>query len=325
MTLRAGLIGMGVMGSNHARILGNLDGVEFIGVVDPAINFGKKNYEIYKTFKELIAKGIDYCVIAAPTAFHEELAAESLQNNIPVLIEKPVAPDFESASRILEISEKLNVPAAVGHIERFNSGLQQLKKRLDNGDLGDVYQISTRRQGPFPARIADVGVVKDLATHDIDLTSWIAQSDYDSISAQTISRSGRAHEDLVAVVGKLKSGVVINHIINWLSPLKERKVIVTGEKGAFVVDTLRSDLAFYANGTAKVSQQTIAHFSGVTQGDITYFSFDKPEPLFVEHCNFRDFLLGKSSNIVTLREGCGTVRVADAIVESSKTSRVVNL
>jgi len=170
-----------------------------------------------------------------------------------------------------------------------------------------------------------VGVVKDLATHDVDLTSWIAQSGYESISAQTVSRSGRSHEDMVSVVGKLKSGVVVNHTVNWLSPLKERKVIVTGEKGTFVVDTLRSDLALYANGTSKVSQSSIAHFSGVTQGDITYFSFDKPEPLLVEHSNFRDFLLGKSSNVVTLAEGCETVRVADAIVESGKNQQVVSL
>ena len=325
MTLRAGLVGMGVMGSNHARVLSNLEGIEFLGVVDPALDSKKVPYKIYKSFADLIDEDIDYCVIAAPTAFHEELACQSLLSGIPVLIEKPVAPDFESASRILELSEKLKVPVAVGHIERFNSGLQQLKKRLENGELGDVYQIATRRQGPFPARIADVGVVKDLATHDIDLTSWIAQSSYESISAQTVSRSGRSHEDLVSVVGKLKSGVVVNHTVNWLSPLKERKVIVTGEKGTFVVDTLRSDLAFYANGTSKVSQSTIAHFSGVTQGDITYFSFDKPEPLLVEHSNFRDLLLSKSSNVVTLREGCETVRVADAIVESGKNQQVVSL
>jgi UDP-N-acetylglucosamine 3-dehydrogenase len=325
MSLRAGLVGMGVMGSNHARVLSKLEGIEFLGVVDPAIDSKKVPYKIYNSFADLLDQGIDYCVIAAPTAFHEDLASQSLQSGIPVLIEKPVAPDFESASRILELSEKLNVPVAVGHIERFNSGLQQLKKRLENGELGDVYQIATRRQGPFPARIADVGVVKDLATHDIDLTRWIAQSGYESISAQTVSRSGRSHEDLVSVVGKLKSGVVVNHVVNWLSPLKERKVIVTGEKGTFVVDTLRSDLAFYANGTSNVSQSTIAHFSGVTQGDITYFSFDKPEPLFVEHSNFRDFLLGKTSNVVTLHEGCETVRVADAIVESGRIQQVVSL
>ena len=134
---------------------------------------------------------------------------------------------------------------AVGHIERFNPALQSLRKRIADGELGEVYQIATRRQGPFPARIADVGVVKDLGTHDIDLTAWLAQSRFESIFAQTTTRSGRPHEDMVAATGKLANGVITNHLVNWLSPMKERLTIVTGEKGAFVADTVTADLTFY--------------------------------------------------------------------------------
>ena len=119
---------------------------------------------------------------------------------------------------------------AVGHIERYNPALQSLRERMANGDLGDIYQIATRRQGPFPARIADVGVVKDLATHDIDLTAWLAQSEYVSVAAQVALRSGRPHEDMVAATGKLANGTITNHLVNWLSPMKERVTVVTGEK-----------------------------------------------------------------------------------------------
>ena len=104
--------------------------------------------------------------------------------------------------------------------------------------LGEVYQIATRRQGPFPSRIADVGVAKDLASHDIDLTAWVAQSDYATVCAQTTFKSGREHEDMIAITGRLANGVIVNHLVNWLSPMKERVTIVTGEKGAFVADTL---------------------------------------------------------------------------------------
>ena len=123
---------------------------------------------------------------------------------------------------------------AVGHIERYNPALQSARRRLEQGDLGAVYQIITRRQGPFPGRIADVGVVKDLATHDIDLTAWVVQQPYTSVSARTAYRSGREHEDLVAVVGALRDGTITNHLVNWLSPLKERVTIITGERGTFV-------------------------------------------------------------------------------------------
>jgi predicted dehydrogenase len=191
--------------------------------------------------------------------------------------------------------------------------------------LGEIYQISTRRLGPFPSRIADVGVIMDLATHDIDLTAWISNSSYGSVSAQSAVRSGRAHEDLVTIVAQLVNGVVANHIVNWLSPLKERKTIITGEKGTFVVDTLTSDLTFYANGTVSVSQDRIAHFKGVSQGDIHIYAFDKPEPLRLEHENFRDAVLGKDASIVTLTEGAQTVLVAASALRSIKNQETVTL
>jgi predicted dehydrogenase len=165
----------------------------------------------------------------------------------------------------------------------------------------------------------------DLATHDIDLTAWISNSFYKSVSAQSAIRSGREHEDLVAIVAQLSNGIVANHLVNWLSPLKERKTIITGEKGTYVVDTLTSDLTFYANGTISVSQDRIAHFKGVSQGDIHIFAFEKPEPLRREHENFRDAVLGKDASIVTLSEGAKTVSVASGALESIKRQETVKL
>jgi predicted dehydrogenase len=327
VTLRAGVIGLGVMGKNHARVLSNLDGVHFVGAVDPAFIPGADSLQpkLFATFQELIKEGIDYCVIAAPTSLHQELAFEAIDSGIAVLIEKPLSLDYETSCQIKDRAEKKSVLVGVGHIERFNAGLQQMKLRIQNGELGQVFQISTRRQGPFPGRISDVGVIKDLATHDIDLTSWLADSNYAHLFAQTANKSGRVYEDLVSVVGSLESGIVINHNVNWLSPQKERKVMVTGSKGTFVVDTLHSDLTFYANGTTVVSQPSLAHFSGMTQGDVIKYSFDKPEPLKVEHEQFRDKILNGDGSIVTVAEGCETVRVADAMVKSSQENQVIFL
>ena len=326
-TLRAALVGLGIMGVNHARVLSNLDGVELVAVADPQgdVRGMLPNQEILRSVDEVIAKKVDYCVIAAPTAYHEEISSKLIDAGIHVLIEKPIAHTFQSATRISKCAKTKGVVGAVGHIERFNSALQQARIRILNGDLGEIYQISTRRLGPFPSRIADVGVVMDLATHDIDLTSWLSNSQYKNVSAQSATRSGRAHEDLVAVVAQLENGVVVNHLVNWLSPLKERKTIITGEKGTYVVDTLTSDLTFYANGTVNVSQQQIAHFKGVTQGDIQIYAFNKPEPLLLEHQNFRDAVLGKDSEIVTLESGTQTVEVAEAIIESTKNQKAIDL
>ena len=326
-TLRAALVGLGIMGANHARVLSNLEGVDLVAVADPQgdVRGLTPSQEILKSVDEVIARKVDYCVVAAPTAFHEEIALKLIDSGIHVLIEKPIAHTFESATRISVAAKDKGVVGAVGHIERFNSALQQARTRILNGDLGEIYQISTRRLGPFPSRIADVGVVMDLATHDIDLTSWLANSQYQKVSAQSATRSGRLHEDLVTVVAQLNNGVVVNHLVNWLSPLKERKTIITGEKGTYVVDTLTSDLTFYANGTISVSQENIAHFKGVSQGDIHIYAFDKPEPLRVEHENFRDAILGDAFKIVSLENGCKTVRVAEAIIESYKTQEAILL
>jgi predicted dehydrogenase len=314
------------MGQNHARVLSNLKGVDFIAITDPLIDVKKvlPNHEILQSIDELISRGLDYCVVAAPTAFHEEISLKLIDAGIHILIEKPIALNFESAKRIEDEAKRKGVVGAIGHIERYNSALQQARSRIQSGELGEIYQISTRRLGPFPSRIADVGVVMDLATHDIDLTAWISNSSYKSVSAQSAIRSGRQYEDLVNIVAQLENGIVVSHLVNWLSPLKERKTIITGEKGTYVVDTLTSDLTFYANGTISVSQDRIAHFKGVSQGDIHIFAFDKPEPLRLEHENFRDYVLGKEASIVTLSEGAKTVAVAQAVLSSIQSQQTVN-
>ena len=325
--LRVGIVGVGVMGANHVRVLSNLEGVELVGVADSVGVSGAlpPNTNLVKSVDELIKLGLDYCVIAAPTAFHEEIALKLIDSGIHILVEKPLAHSYESAVRIRDAAKAKNIIGGVGHIERYNSALQQARLRVQAGELGAIYQVATRRQGPFPARVADVGVVKDLATHDIDLTSWITGKKYLQVSAHSAFRSGRQHEDLITVSAILEDLIVVNHVVNWLSPLKERKTIITGEKGTYVADTLRADLTFYENGKIDISQSEMARFRGVTQGDVHIFAFEKPEPLLIEHSNFRDAVLGKSHEIVSLDQGATTVRIADAVLKSSKTLNAVKL
>ncbi|MDQ1288464.1 MAG: UDP-N-acetylglucosamine 3-dehydrogenase [Actinomycetota bacterium] len=325
--LRAGLIGLGMMGRHHARVLRSLGDVELVGVADPAGDPHNVagSLPLFTNVDELVAAGIDYCMVAVPTAYHEEIGLKLAAAGVHAMIEKPLAQDGEAARRLVEAFEGAGLVGAVGHIERYNPALQQLRTRLENGDLGAVFQVVTRRQGPFPARIADVGVVKDLATHDIDLTAWVTQSSFRSVAARTAYKSGRAHEDLVAVVGQLNDGTVTSHLVNWLSPMKERVTIVTGERGAFVADTLTADLTFFANGLIPTTWAEIASFRGVSEGDVIRFAFPKPEPLRTEHEAFRDAVLGKSSDIVTMQQGLATVAVAEAVLQAAKTGRTVDL
>ncbi len=324
--LRTGLIGLGAMGRNHLRVLGELAGTVLVGAVDPAPAAVKMppDVPLLRTVEELVARGIDYAVVACPTALHEQIGLQLAEAGVHTLFEKPLADTVDAAQRLQEAFRSRGLIAGVGHIERYNPALQNLRERLTAGSLGEVYQVVTRRQGPFPARISDVGVVKDLATHDIDLTSWVTNQDYTSVAALTARKSGREHEDMVVVLAELSGGVMVNHIVNWLSPLKERSTIVTGERGCYIVDTLTADLTFYANGAVSTDWEAIRNFRGVSEGDVTRFAIARREPLVVEHEHFRDAVeSGDETGIVTSAQGLRTVEISTAVLESAATGQTV--
>lgn len=325
--LRAGLIGLGAMGRNHYRVLGGLPGVELVGVVDPDVASREPNRSgtpVYAELDQLLEVGVDYVTVACPTFLHEKVGLQLAEAGVHALIEKPLAHTVDGARALRDAFEARGLVGGVGHIERYNPALRNLKDRLAAGDLGEIHQIATRRQGPFPARISDVGVVKDLATHDIDLSSWVTQQDYTSVSAQVARRSGREHEDFVAVVASLSDGCIASHLINWLSPFKERQTVVTGERGAFIADTLTADLTFYANGAVSSEWDMVRSFRGVSEGDVTRFAISRREPLLVEHEHFRDAVLGISHDIVTFAQGLRVVEVSSAILESADTGLAVS-
>jgi len=326
-SLRVGLVGVGMMGRNHARVLSSLDGVELVAVADPAGDPHRAAgaTPVVGTVAEMLQHGIDMAVVAAPTAYHLESGLELADAGVPTMIEKPLATDAHESQRLVDAFESAGLVNAVGHIERCNPALLALRTRLDAGELGDIYQVATRRQGPFPYRIADVGVVKDLATHDIDLTAWVIRSPYRTVSAYTAHKSGRSHEDLVSITAQMEDGTVASHLVNWLSPLKERVTVVTGERGAFVADTLTGDLTFHENGQIRTEWDQVSSFRGVSEGNSTRYAIPKPEPLRVQHEHFRDAVLGISDDLVTMREGLLTVAVADACILSARENRVIEI
>jgi UDP-N-acetylglucosamine 3-dehydrogenase len=328
--LRAGVLGLGMMGRHHVRVLSRLDGVDLVAVADrDGDRFGAATgagLGVYSHLDEMLQDHrLDLCVVAVPTEDHAPAALRLAHEGIATLIEKPLAHTAAAGAHLADAFAAAGVLGCVGHIERYNPALQSLRDRLDAGDLGEVYQVATRRQGPFPERIRDVGVVKDLATHDIDLTSWVARSPYASVSASAAHRAGRPYEDLIAIVGELENGVVASHLVNWLSPLKERKVVVTGERGCFEADTLSADLTFFANGSVRTEWDAISTFRGVSEGDVVRYAIAKPEPLAVELANFRDAVLGLPSSVVSLADGLATLRVAEAALASAAGAGTVRI
>ncbi len=324
--LRAGLIGLGMMGRHHARVLRGIDEVELVGVADPAGDRHGTGLDDLLTdnVDRLLERKLDLCVVATPTATHEALGLRLAEAGVATLIEKPLAETGEAAERVALAFERRGLLGCVGHIERFNPAVRGLRERLGNGELGEVFQVATRRQGPFPGRISDVGVILDLATHDINLTAWVTKSGYRSVAARTAHRSGN-REDLVSAVGVLDSGVVATHLVNWLSPFKERVTVLTGERGSFVADTLTADLTFYENGTQPSQWTAMSVFRGVSEGNMTRYALPKPEPLATEVRAFVNAVAGRGDDVVSLREGLETVKVAEALRDSAATGTTVEV
>jgi predicted dehydrogenase len=328
--MRGAVIGLGMIGRHHARLLQGSERAKLAGAVDPGGDRYRAVHDrrlVHESIDELLAGGVpDFAIVAVPTELHLPVAERLAAAGCSLLIEKPLAASSDEARAIVELCRQAGVQGAVGHVERFNPALQEMRRRLLGGQIGRLFTASTTRSGPFPDRIQDVGVVKDLATHDIDLVSWLADSQIATLAAQTQYLSGREHEDLVLITGALASGAAFNIVVDWVSPTKVRRTRVLGERGMLEADTLSADLTFYENAQVDVVWSASQQFRGVSEGDVTRYALRRDEPLRVEHERFLDLLEGRfDAGVVTLEQGMAIVTVAEAALRSARSGQTVTL
>ncbi|MGN6749769.1 MAG: Gfo/Idh/MocA family oxidoreductase [Xanthobacteraceae bacterium] len=231
-SVRVGVIGVGVMGSNHARVLAELPGVKLVGVADPD---RKRCDQVARSLgcasfgdaTELMRRGVDAVTIAAPTHLHRDIAIDCTSRGIHVLVEKPIASTIEESRAIVAAARRAGVTLMVGHVERFNPAVQSIKRAIKDQD---ILSIAITRVGPFPPRMSNVGVVIDLAVHDIDLIRWFTDSEIEEIQPQTSSAVAE-REDIALLQFRTKSGVLAHINTNWLTPFKARTIhIATRDK-----------------------------------------------------------------------------------------------
>jgi UDP-N-acetylglucosamine 3-dehydrogenase len=231
-SLRVGVIGVGVMGSNHARVLAELPGVKLVGVADPdrkhcdqvARSLGCASFS---DAADLTRRGVDAVTIAAPTHLHRDIAIDCAARGIHVMVEKPIASTVEESRAIVAAARRAGVTLMVGHVERFNPAVQSIKRAIKDQD---ILSIAITRVGPFPPRMSNVGVVIDLAVHDIDLIRWFTDSEIVEIQPQTSSAVAE-REDIALLQFRTASGVLAHINTNWLTPFKARTVhIATRDK-----------------------------------------------------------------------------------------------
>lgn len=325
--LRVGVIGLGWAGTVHARTVHEMEGLTLIGVADPSPQrrASSPGVPAVATVEELIQLRPAYCVVAAPTRNHEEIGLQLAQARVPTLIEKPLAHDLPAAIRLVEAFEEAGVVSAVGHTERHNPAVRELHRLLAEEDFGPIYQIATCRQGPFPERIQDVGVVRDLAIHDTDLIAWLTGDTIEQVSANVSAVSGRGTEDLATALCTLTRGTLATLDVNWVSPRKERRITVHTERGCLIADALTGTVTHYLNGTQTDAPASARSFPGSSPGRVITYPVQGEPPFTTEHRAMKSTLLGQPGGLVTLREGAAAVAVTEAILTSARTATPVTI
>jgi UDP-N-acetylglucosamine 3-dehydrogenase len=295
------------------RVFSSLERVVLTAVADIDLNRARsvaKEYGVTKTFtdysKILKDRSIDAVSICTPTTTHWKIAEEAVDSGKDVFVEKPICDTSEQARLLVAKAEREGVKIMPGHIERFNPGVRRVKNLLDEGALGEIVLLFAKRVGRWPDRIGDVGVIKDSAIHDLDLTRYLVDEEPVSIYAKAGSLGHRYEDFAEIIIGfpGIKTAFIES---NWLTPRKIRRMIVTGEEAIVDLDFLSQEVV-------------LEDASGVTRMESAWV-----EPLMLEIKHFIDCLLGEADPIVTGSDGLKALEMAEFALKASSTGEVVHL
>ncbi len=298
-TLRVGVIGAGVMGTNHGRVLAGLPNVALVGIVDPLDEHRKRADDligcpVFADLDSLLAAGVDAVTIAAPTHLHHEISLACIGRGVHVLVEKPIASTVEEGRAIVAAARRANVTLMVGRVERFNPAVAAVKKAIEGED---ILSIAITRVGPFPPRMSNVGVVIDLAVHDIDLIRWFTESDIVDVQPQ-LSSAVAEREDIALLQFRTASGVLAHINTNWLTPFKARNVTVATRhkyvQGDLLTRQVTECFGFQPDGSYSMRHLPVGH----------------DEPLRAELISFVDAVRSGKAPAVSGEQGVASLEIA---------------
>ncbi|MGB9724149.1 MAG: Gfo/Idh/MocA family oxidoreductase [Chloroflexia bacterium] len=327
--LRSAVIGVGAMGIHHARVYNELEGVELVAVADAdarrAEAAGRRfKVPFYTDYRQMLDREKpDLVSIAVPTSIHHRVALETIARGVHLLVEKPIASSLGEAEEMVHEARRQGVKLAVGHIERFNPAVVELKRRLAQGEAGRIFLIHARRLGPFPERVQDMGVVIDLAAHDLDVMLYLLEQEVERVYAETARWVHARHEDLLAGLLYFRNGTLGLLDINRLTPTKVRELAVTGEKGMFLVNYLTQDLYFYENTYTAGNWDSLGLLKGVGEGNMVKLTIARKEPLRAELEAFVRAVESNEAPPVCGEDGMRVLALALQLLESGKAHRVL--
>lgn len=310
--VKVGVIGCGFWGKNHLRVYSELENVELIAAADideEKLKHVRKRFgvETYLDYREMLRReDLDALSICTPSITHAEIALDSVRAGKHILVAKPMTTNVEDGLKLIDAAREQGVKLLVDHIERFNPGVQRVKEYIEAGRVGQVVLISSKRVSRWPVRIGDVGVVKDLAIHDVDIMRFLTNKD----PVEVYAIAGRIHhkyEDYANIILKFKGLPTAFIEVNWLTPRKTRKLIVTGSDGIITLDYITQEI-------------TIANSNGAFTPTTEW-----KEPLKRELDHFIKVILGEEKPIVNGRDGLIAVYICEMILKSASTGKVLEL
>jgi hypothetical protein len=293
------------MGSNHARVLSDIPGVELVGVADPDRKqrdfvSGALGCAAFNDVDAVLERGVDAVTIAAPTHLHHDIALKCIGRSVHLLVEKPLASSVAEGRAIVAAARRAGVTLMAGHVERFNPAVQSVKRAIKDQD---ILSIAITRVGPFPPRMSNVGVVIDLGVHDIDLIRWFTESEIVEIQPQ-MSSAIAEREDIALLQFRTASGVLAHINTNWLTPFKARNIHIATRDKYLIADLL----------TLQVTE--CFGFQPDGSYSMRHLSVGYAEPLRAELVAFVDAIRTGERPAVTGEEAVASLEIAIRCLEA---------
>jgi len=301
-----GVIGVGAMGLNHARVYSRIENANLLAVSDlmkdkadeVAATYNTASYKDYKDVLEI--PEIEAVSVCVPTTHHHQVVMDAIEHEKHVLVEKPIAFTLTEAREMVKAAKKSDLKLATGHVERFNPVVDEAKALIQDGSIGNVVSTSAKRVGPFPPRIKDVGVTVDLAIHDLDVMYYLLDDPIKEIYANMGSILETCeYEDHAEIMTKFESGIIGMLEVNWLTPYKKRELEITGVDGIISLDYIDQTVDVYGKFTQKI---------GVAQ----------KEPLKEELSSFLSSIINDETPAITGEDGIYALKGVLAAMESAR-------
>jgi UDP-N-acetylglucosamine 3-dehydrogenase len=310
--LNVAVIGCGSWGRNHARVYKELQRSALLAVADVNESVAEEVGEMYNVDwytdpdKVFDRPDIEAVSICTPTVTHADIALTAIKAGKHVLVEKPMTDTIDEAESLIRVAETQGVYLTVGFVERFNPAVNETVKKVSGGEIGDVILAHARRVSRRPLRIGDVGVIKDLAIHDIDIVNQLFRSEAKEVFA-TAGNIAHQFEDYANIIVRFEGNRNAFVETNWLTPRKVRRLIVTGTKGLINVEYITQEI-------------TIENNQGIYQPFI-----ENKEPLWLELDGFVGSIREDRQPQPTGLDGLKALRICEAALKSAKTGRVVSV